>query len=64
MVLQVSALMCLQVSVVPFDQYVVPEGNKLKPGSRSERNRAKYTSRHLQNDSPVLAAEGANPVDV
>ncbi|KAK9838764.1 hypothetical protein WJX74_002922 [Apatococcus lobatus] len=53
-----------QVSVVPFDQYVVPEGCQVKKGSRSERNRAKYTSRHLQEGSPVLAGEGADPVDV
>ena len=54
----------LQVSVVPFDEYVVPEGCQVKQGSRSERNRAKYTSRYLQNGSTVLPAEGADPVDV
>ena len=50
--------------MVPFDQYVIPEGNKVKEGSRRERNRAKYTSRHLEGGELVMAGEGADPVDV
>ncbi len=49
----------LQVNIIPFAEYQVPEGNLVKEGSRKSRKREQYPPRaqmREQLQSPVPAA--------
>lgn len=49
-----------KVSVVPFEDYVVPEGQQLKEGSRKHRRRQASIQRFAAEVDAALAAEAAS----
>ena len=51
-----------KVSVVPFDEYEVPEGQRLQEGSRKYRKRQASIAAYEAVLSAALAEMGAQPV--
>lgn len=48
-----------RVNVVPFEDYVVPEGQKLKEGSRKHKRRMASIAAHAAEAEAALAASKA-----